>query len=65
MKPEMQDIEKFKMWIKNPPEMKFPEPANLPPFSKKTFRSYEEMRAWKEEYLKEIARQGGIKWKFS
>lgn len=57
--------QKIQMWLKNPPEMKFPKPLNLPKFSKKSFRSYEEMNRWKEEYLKEIARNGGIKWKFS
>ena len=54
---------KFELWLKNPPEMKFPEPVNLPKFTKKSFRNYEEMNAWKREYLLEIARQGGIKWK--
>ena len=56
-------IEKFKLWLKNPPVMKFPVPVNLPAFSKKSFRNYEEMNQWKLEYLKEIAAQGGIKWK--
>ena len=45
--------------------MKFPVPCNLPPFSKQSFRNYEEMNAWKREYLKRIAAQGGIKWKNS
>ena len=36
-------IEKFKLWLKNPPVMKFPVPVNLPAFSKKSFRNYEEM----------------------
>jgi hypothetical protein len=43
--------------------MNFPTPLNLPTFSKKSFRNYDEMNAWKTEYLKEIALQGGIKWK--
>ena len=55
--------EKMRLWIKNPPEMKFLTPTNLPKFSKKSFRNYEEMNAWKKEYLMEIARCGGIKWK--
>ena len=38
-------IEKFKLWLKNPPEMKFPEPSDLPRFSHKSFRNYEEMNA--------------------
>ena len=28
-------IEKYKLWLKNPPGMKFPTPIGLPPFSKK------------------------------
>ena len=57
--------QKIRLWLKNPPAMKFPKPSNLPGFSKKSFRNYEEMNAWKKEYLKEIAAQGGIKWKNS
>ena len=45
--------------------MKFPVPVGLPKFSKKSFRNYDEMNAWKREYLREIAAQGGIKWKDS
>ena len=55
--------QKMRLWLKNLPEMKFPEPLNLPPFSKKSFRNYEEMNAWKREYLKAIAERGGIQWK--
>ena len=58
-------IEKFKLWLKNPPEMTFPTPVGLPPFSKQSFRNYDEMNAWKREYLKEIAARGGIQWKRS
>ena len=52
--------QKIRLWLKNPPEMKFPEPL-----TKQSFRNYQEMNAWKQEYLKQIAKQGGIKWKFS
>ncbi len=57
--------QKIRLWLKNPPEMKFPRPVNLPPFSKKSFRNYDEMNAWKREYLSEIAQQGGLQWKHS
>ena len=53
--------QKIRLWLKNPPAMNFPVPLDLPRFSKKSFRNYEEMNAWKQEYLKEIADQGGIK----
>lgn len=56
--------QKIELWLKNPPEMNFPTPVNLPGFTKKSFRNYAEMNAWKREYLKEIAAQGGLKWKF-
>ena len=58
-------IAKFKLWLENPPEMKFPVPSNLPFFSKKTLRKYAEINARKREYLKEIAARGGIRWKES
>ncbi|OQA83828.1 MAG: hypothetical protein BWY31_02767 [Lentisphaerae bacterium ADurb.Bin242] len=57
--------QKIRLWLKNPPKMQFPEPLNLPKFSPMSFRNYDEMNAWKREYLKRIAAQGGIKWKFS
>ena len=56
---------KMQLWLKKPPKIDFPEPLNLPTFSKQSFRSYGEMNAWKREYLKKIAQNGGIKWKFS
>ncbi len=43
--------EKIRLWLKNPPEMDFPVPVNLPKFSKKSFRNYDEMNAWKQQYL--------------
>ena len=54
---------KIRLWLENPPEMNFPVPVNLPKFSKKSFRNYDEMNALKREYLREIAAQGDIKWK--
>lgn len=40
-----------------------PIPENLPPFSPQRFSSYAEFNEWKRNYLLEIARQGGVKWK--
>ena len=57
--------QKIRLWLANPPEMKFPVPVDLPKFAKKSFRNYDEMNAWKREYLSEIAARGGIKWKNS
>lgn len=42
-----------------------PVPENLPPFSPQRFSSYAEFNAWKHQYLLEIARQGGVRWKRS
>ena len=42
-----------------------PVPANLPSFPPQRFSSYAELNAWKLRYLREIARQGGVKWKRS
>ena len=57
--------QKIRLWLADPPEMKFPVPVDLPKFSKKSFRNYDEMNAWKREYLSKIAARGGIKWKNS
>ncbi len=54
---------KIQLWLKTPDKTPMPVLLNLPPFHKKSFRSYEEMNAWKREYLLEIARNGGLKWK--
>ncbi|MBQ7208920.1 MAG: hypothetical protein IJS01_14070 [Lentisphaeria bacterium] len=57
--------QKIRLWLAHPPRMDFPVPTDLPKFSKKSFRSYDEMNAWKRAYLCEIAAQGGGKWKDS
>ena len=56
---------KIRLWLTKPPQMEFPVPVDLPKFFKKSFRNYDEMNAWKREYLSEIAARGGIKWKNS
>ena len=49
-------------WAANPKVVGFPTPTGLPRFGSKRFKSYEEFNAWKESYLKAIARTGGVKW---
>jgi len=49
-------------WAANPKVVGFPKPTGLPHFGAKRFKNYEEFNAWKETYLKEIARAGGLKW---
>lgn len=65
MDPNYSTLQKIRLWLDNPPKIDLPVPTNLPKFSKKSFKNYDEMNAWKREYLKEIAAQGGIKWKSS
>ncbi|MFA7232034.1 MAG: hypothetical protein WC071_12250 [Victivallaceae bacterium] len=65
MDPNYSTLEKIRLWLDNPPKIDLPVPTNLPKFSKKSFKNYDEMNAWKREYLKEIAAQGGTKWKSS
>lgn len=49
-------------WAANPKVVGFPKPTGLPLFGSKRFKNVEEFNAWKESYLKEIARAGGVKW---
>ena len=42
--------QKIRLWLKNPPEMKFPEPLNLPKFTKQSFRNYQEMNAQEHQH---------------
>ena len=49
-------------WAANPKVVGFPKPTGLPSFGSKRFKNVEEFNAWKESYLKEIARAGGVKW---
>jgi hypothetical protein len=53
---------KYKLWAENAKVYAFPRIANLPRFGVKRFGSHEEMNAWKEELLRELARQGGARW---
>ncbi len=48
---------KIKLWAANPQVIPLPPGPRLPPFPPQKFRSYEEMNRWKEDYLREIARQ--------
>jgi len=53
---------KLRMWAENPRVVAMPRITNLPKFSKKSFRSYEEMNEWKRSLLLELAKAGGAKW---
>jgi hypothetical protein len=50
-------------WARDPKPCRMPRPIGIPHFGWKKFNSYEEMNAWKKSLLKQIARQGGVKWK--
>jgi hypothetical protein len=54
---------KIKLWVSTPAIVDWEQPEGLPVFGHKRFDSLDEMNAWKREYLLEIARSGGVKWK--
>lgn len=54
--------EKLRIWARTPRVVPMPQITNLPRFGKKSFRSYEEMNAWKESLFRELARKGGAQW---
>jgi hypothetical protein len=55
-------LAKYKIWAMHPRVHPLPRFTGLPPFKAKKFDSYEQFNEWKSEYLREIARQGGVKW---
>jgi hypothetical protein len=55
-------LAKYKIWAANPVVHPLPRCTGLPPIKSKKFKTYEEYNAWKEEYLLEIARNGGVRW---
>ena len=54
---------KVRIWAASPQVRPIPKPLNLPRFRSKKFDSYDEMNAWKRQLLKEIAANGGVRWK--
>jgi hypothetical protein len=53
---------KLTIWARESRVYALPKVTGLPSFGSKRFRSYEEMNAWKRDYLAEIARRGGVQW---
>lgn len=53
---------KLTIWAQEAKVYPLPKAVGLPRFGSKRFRSYEEMNAWKRDYLDAIARQGGVQW---
>ena len=53
---------KFEIWAREKRVVPLPQISNIPRFGAKKFSSYEEMNAWKDELLAEIAKAGGAKW---
>ncbi|MDD2236847.1 MAG: hypothetical protein PHP44_07555 [Kiritimatiellae bacterium] len=53
---------KIKLWVDCPVVMPLPRIANLPPFERKCFSSYQELNSWKKAYREQIARNGGVLW---
>jgi hypothetical protein len=49
---------KIKLWAMNPTVAPSPRAPVLPKFPPQRFSSHEEMNKWKQELLKQLARQG-------
>jgi hypothetical protein len=56
---------KVRLWARNPQVTRSGVVPDLPRFGCVKFNSYDAMNAWKKEYLKIVARQGGCRWKKS
>ena len=53
---------KLELWAREPRVCRLPRLANLPRFGSRKFDSYEELNAWKQSLLRELAARGGAKW---
>jgi hypothetical protein len=53
---------KLDIWVREARVYAMPRLANLPRFGHKSFRSHEEMNAWKKELLDRLAESGGARW---
>ena len=65
MKISDDDDAKLKLWAREGRVCPMPKAVGLPRFGVKRFRSYDEMNAWKREYLDEMAAKVGVRWKKS
>jgi hypothetical protein len=56
---------KYRFWAAAPacPRLPQVEPSSLPHFGHRCFDSYAAFNAWKQAYLLDIARLGGVRWK--
>jgi hypothetical protein len=53
---------KIRLWAANPQVVPMPKMVGFPRFGSRKFNSYAQMNAWKRELIREVARQGGIRW---
>ena len=53
---------KLEIWARESKVVRLPRIANLPRFGHRRFNSYDELHAWKQSLLDQIAEQGGAKW---
>ena len=47
---------KYRLWAENPRVVPASAPVRIPNFRSRRFSSYEEMNAWKESVLRQLAR---------
>lgn len=50
------------LWARAPRIVRAPRIANLPRFGRRSFASYAEFNAWKQDLLLELVRRGGARW---
>ena len=66
MKKSVDDYKaKIKMYARNPRVVHFGIKPELPRFGCVRFSSYNEMNAWKKEFLRSLACRGGCTWEKS
>ena len=53
---------KLELWAKTGKVCRIPRIANLPSFGHRRFNSYEELNAWKQSLMDELAKKGGAQW---
>ena len=54
---------KFRLFARSPKIVSMPVLEGLPKFASKKFSNYDELNAWKRQYLMEIASRGGCRWR--
>ena len=54
---------KLRIWVQEAKCRPTPRLANLPRFGSRKFSSYAEFNAWKADLIRQLAEQGGARWR--